>query len=526
MTKFVVVTGGMSGLGKGILASSASKLLQSRGYSIAPLKFDGYLNVDAGTMNPYRHGEVFVLDDGTECDMDLGNYERFLGVTMSRMNNPTGGKIFEKVIQKERRGEYLGVDVQFIPHVTGEIKSWVRKVAGDSDVCVIEVGGTVGDIENSYFIEAMRELAMEEDNVVFLHLVLVPQLKVVGEQKTKLAQSSVKELRRLGIQPDFIIARTENQLQDAPKAKLALFCNVDLDHVISNPDIKSIYEMPFVLEEQHFGKMLCEKLGLEPREHSMLDWRRLVDGILNPEREVNIAITGKYTTLKDSYTSIMEALVHAGANHKTKVNLHWVETTDIEDGKETAAQALKGMDGVIVPGGFGSRGTEGKIAIIKHCRETNLPYLGLCYGFQMAVAEFARNVCGLDKANSTECDPKTPHPVITILSDQNGDLGGTMRLGSWKALLKPASRVEKLYGGPEAYERHRHRYEVNPDYIEKLEAGGLSFSGKDESGKLMEFLELPKHKFFIGTQAHPEFKSRLENPSPLFMGFIEAVVHK
>jgi len=525
--KLIVVTGGvLSGIGKGIVTSSVAKLLECRGYHVVPVKFDGYLNVDAGTMNPLRHGEVFVLDDGTECDMDLGNYERFLNVKTKRANNPTGGKIFERVLQKERKGEYLGVDVQFIPHVTGEIKEWIRTVAKDSkaDIVIVEVGGTVGDIENSYFIEAMRQLHREEghENVVFLQVTLVPQLKVVGEQKTKPTQQSVKELLSMGIQPDFILCRCDRPLDEGPRQKIALFCNVDLENVISDHDCSTIYEVPFILEHSKLGEKVLNRLGLEVKPPSLLDWRGMVENIKNPKGEITVAITGKYTALKDSYISIIEALTHAGAQHKTRVNIRWVETTEIEEGKLSVKEALKGVDGVIVPGGFGGRGTEGKIACIKHCRENNLPYLGLCYGFQMAVIEYARNVCGLKDANSTEINPKTPYPVIDILPGQNGMLGGTMRLGAYEALLTKGSRVAGLYKKEKASERHRHRYEVNPDYTERLEAKGLVFSGRSPDGRLMEFLELPKHKFFIGTQAHPEFKTHLEEPAPLFYGFVGA----
>ena len=444
MTNFVIVTGSMSGLGKGILASSISKLLQTRGYSVSPIKFDGYLNIDAGTMNPYRHGEVYVLDDGTECDMDLGGYERFLGVKMTRLNNPTSGKIFDLVLKKERKGEYLGVDVQFIPHVTGEIKEWVRRTAGKTDFAVIEVGGTVGDIENSYFVEAMRELALEEKHVVFVHLVLVPEIDVVGEQKTKIAQLSFRELMRLGIKPDFVVARSKRELVPEARVKIARFCDVSEENVISGADRSSIYEIPFMLEQQKLADKICSKLGLSLRSSSMTEWQKLVEGIVSPDREVTIAITGKYTALKDSYVSILESLTHAGAHARARINLKWIETTEIEKGTLAVEAALRGVDGVIVPGGFGARGTEGKIECIKYCRENNVPYLGLCYGFQMAVIEFARNVLGLQDANSTEINEGTKNPVITLLPGQNGELGGTMRLGAWEAVLKKGSVVSGL----------------------------------------------------------------------------------
>lgn len=528
--KFVVVTGGvLSGLGKGIVTSSLGKIIQSKGYKVAPIKFDGYLNVDAGTMNPYRHGEVFVLDDGTECDMDLGNYERFLGVTMNYYNNPTGGKIFELVLNKERKGEYLGADVQFIPHVTGEIKDWVKKVGkdADADFVVIEVGGTVGDIENAYFIEAMRQLHLENpQNLLFVHVTLVPSLKVVGEQKTKPTQQSVHALQGIGVQPDFIVCRAERPLQEQSREKIALFCNLPKEHVISDHDCDSIYEVPFVLEEEDFGEKVLKAFGMKAEEKDLDEWRSLVTGITQPEKEITVGITGKYTALKDSYVSIMEALTHSGAHEKTKVNIKWIETTKLSD--KDVKEKLEGVDGVIVPGGFGARGTEGKIKCIKYARENKIPYLGLCYGLQLAVIEYARHVCGLEGANSTEIDKNTVHPVIDILPEQYKieGLGGTMRLGAYDALVKKGTQVHGLYGKEHVTERHRHRYEVNPEYIKKLEAKGLVFSGVSPKRTLMEFLELPGHPFFIATQAHPEFKSYLEKPAPLFHGFVKACVKK
>lgn len=531
--KFIIVTGGvLSGLGKGIVTSSVAKLLEARGHQVVPVKFDGYLNVDAGTMNPFRHGEVFVLDDGTECDMDLGNYERFLDVNLVRANNPTGGKIFERVLTKERKGEYLGVDVQFIPHVTGEIKDWIRDVGQNAkaDIVIVEVGGTVGDIENAYFIEAMRELHQEEgdENVVFIHVTLVPKLSVVGEQKSKPTQQSVKQLLGMGVQPDFILCRCEEPLEEKPAKKIAQFCNLDVENVVSDHDCDTIYEVPFVLEESNLGDKLLERLGLEIKPASLLDWRAMVENIKHPDNEITVAITGKYTALRDSYASILEALVHAGAHNKTKVNLKWIETTLIEEGETTAAEELKGVDGVIVPGGFGSRGTEGKIECIRHCRENNLPYLGLCYGFQMAVVEYARNVAALKGANSAEIDPKTKHPVIDILPEKKGkDLGGTMRLGAQTIILENGSQVSKIYRDKiEIKERFRHRYEVNPKYIDILQKNGLVFSGTDKSKRIMQFLELPDHPFFIATQSHPEFKTHLESPSFVYFAFVKAAIDK
>ncbi len=530
--KYVIITGGvLSGLGKGIVVSSLGKLLDSRGYSVCPVKFDGYLNVDAGTMNPFRHGEVFVLDDGTECDMDLGNYERFTGNTMEYANNPTGGKIFGKVIDKEREGKYLGKDVQFIPHVTGEIKDWVEDIGEkqNAEVVIIEVGGTVGDIENSYFIEAMRELHQdkEEGEVLFVHVTLVPILDVVGEQKTKPTQRSTERLLGMGVQPDFVVGRCEEGLNKKVKEKISLFCNVPVDHVISDPDCESIYKVPFLLEEENFSKKVLEELGLPNRPKSMERWKGLVDNMLNPEEKIKIAITGKYTELKDSYVSIIESLEHAGAHLDLGVELAWVETTRIEQGETTVEEELEDVKGVIVPGGFGSRGTEGKIDCIQHCRENDIPFLGLCYGFQMAVVEYARNVCGMENAHSTEIRDEPEHNVIDILPEQEGvkGLGGTMRLGGQDIYLKDGTYVQSIYNGKnKVRERFRHRYEVNPKYIEEIEKNGLFFSGTDKSGKIMQFLEIQDHPYFVATQAHPEFRSKLEEPAPVFKEFLKKAV--
>ncbi len=527
--KFVVVTGGVfSSLGKGIFTSSLGKLLQAKGYKVVPVKFDGYLNVDAGTMNPFRHGEVFVLDDGTECDMDLGNYERFLGITMNWWNNPTGGKIFQLVLNKERKGEYLGRDVQFIPHVTGEIKNWIKKVGDDfdADIVLVEVGGTVGDIENSYFIEAMRQLRAEvgQNNLIFIHLTYVPEPSSVGEQKTKPTQHSVRMLQSMGIQPDIIVARSERPITDKVRKKIALYCNVPEDHVISDHNLETIYQVPFLLEEQGLHRLVLDHLGLEDRDQDMSEWRRLVNNILNPDHEVTIAIVGKYTDVRDAYASVKEALIHSGAWEKARVKIKWVEASDYDN--KDIAPALEGVDGIIVPGGFGARGAEGKIRAIRYARENDIPFLGLCFGFQLAVVEFARSVCGMENANTTEIEPETPYPVIDILPEQReiDRLGGTMRLGAYPAKLKPGSLVHKLYGKEIIYERRRHRYEVNPEYIQDLEAGGLVFSGRSPDGKLMEFLEIPGHRYFVATQAHPELKSRLESPAPLFLGLVRAAL--
>ncbi|MCD6478024.1 MAG: CTP synthase (glutamine hydrolyzing) [Candidatus Aenigmarchaeota archaeon] len=524
--KFVVVTGGvLSGLGKGLFISSLGRLLKSRGYKIIPIKIDPYVNVDAGTMNPIEHGEVFVLDDGSEVDMDLGNYERFLDLNLTTESNITTGKIYRKVIEKERKGDYLGKTVQLIPHVTGELKEWYRKLAEKTgaDIVLIEIGGTVGDIENQIFLESVRELSMEED-VFFIHCTLVPVLKVVGEQKTKPTQQSVRMLREMGIFPNMIYCRSEKPLLERTKEKISRFCGVPQEYVISGYDVKHIYEIPLVLEEQNVAKNVLKELGLKERSKDMEDWKKFVENLKNPKKKVKIAITGKYTYLHDSYVSILEALEHAGGNLSCNVELKWIETTDIENGKLSVEDALKDVDGILVPGGFGSRGAEGKIECIRYARENNIPFLGLCYGLQLAVVEYARNVCGLKDADSTEINPDTPHPVIDILPEQKkiNEKGATMRLGAQPAILKDRTLVRKLYGKEKIVERHRHRYEVNPKYIEILERNGLVFSGVSPNRKLMEFLEIPKHRFFVATQAHPEFTSRPLRPNPMFLGFVKA----
>lgn len=524
--KFVVVTGGvLSGLGKGLFMSSLGNILQSRGYKVAPIKVDPYVNVDAGTMNPMEHGEVFVMDDGSEVDMDLGNYERFMDLKMTSDSNITTGKIYKLVIEKERRGEYLGKTVQPIPHVTGELQNWYRRVGKEAgaDIVLIEVGGTVGDIENQIFLESVRELALEED-VVFVHCTLVPVINVVGEQKTKPSQQSVTMLRKFGIAPDFLYCRSAEPLMENIKKKLSGFCGVKEEMIISGPDLKNIYEIPIVLGKQGVGEKILNKFNLDEKKRDMKDWKEIVEKMNNPEKKIRIAMTGKYMYLHDSYVSIREALKHAAGNLGCGLDIKWVETTDIEEGKEKTEDLLKDVDGVLVPGGFGSRGAEGKIECIRYARENNIPFLGLCFGFQLAVSEYARSICNLDDANSTEVDPETKHPVIDILPEQKKikDKGATMRLGAYPALLREGSLVRKLYGKEEVSERHRHRFEVNPDFIEKLEKKGLVFSGVSPSRKLMEFLEIPEHKFFVATQAHPEFTSSLLKPNPVFTGFVKA----
>jgi len=517
----------MSGLGKGILSSSIAKLLQSKGLRVSPIKFDGYLNVDCGTMNPYRHGEVFVLDDGTECDMDFGTYERFLNIDLSGKNSITGGKLFRNIIEKERKGGFLGRDVQIVPHLTDEIKGWVRKVGEeqDADIVIVEVGGTVGDLENGYFLEAMRQFANEEQ-VLFIQLTYVHSLSE-GELKTKPTQHANKLILSMGIKPSVIVCRQDEPLSKEAREKISMFCNVPPEHVFDDPQIDTIYELPQILEKQRITGILLSELGIEEKNEDLKEWRALVERIKNPKKEITVAITGKYTAVKDAYVSIKEALVHAGAHHSCRIRVKWVETSDIEDGKAGAKELLSGCDGVIVPGGFGSRGTEGKIACIRHARENGMPFLGLCFGMQMAVVEWARHRCGMDGANSAEIDPKTKYPVIDFLPGQRGitDKGATMRLGAWECRLKRGTKSYAAYGVENISERHRHRYEVNNDFVQKLSEGGLVIAGTSPDGNVVEIVEWPDG-FGIGTQAHPELKSRLERPSPLFLSFVKACTGK
>ncbi len=527
--RFVVITGGvLSGLGKGLVAASLGMLLKSRGLRVTPIKFDGYLNVDAGTMNPYEHGEVYVLDDGTECDMDLGTYERYMDETLEGDNNITSGKLLLSVISKERRGEYLGKTVQFIPHVTGEAKRWILEVAErrGADVVIVEVGGTVGDIENAYFIEAIRQLASElgRDRFAFVHVTLVPELPS-GEQKTKPTQHSVVTLRSMGIDPDIIVARSRRPLEEKARQKIALLCGVREENVISDPDVDRPYEVPLRLEEQGIDDRVAELLGLPGGGEGLRELRELLERWESAEEEVEVAIVGKYTHLRDAYASLTAAIEHASMHLGLRTQVRWVESTDLEEGRVGLEEALEGVDGLIVPGGFGRRGAEGKVAAIGWARERGVPFLGLCFGLQLAVVEFARHVCGLEGANSTEIDPETPHPVVDLLPEQRGvgEKGGTMRLGSHPAVLRPGTLVWRAYGGAEpVHERHRHRYEVNPEYHGALEGGGLVFSGRSPDGRLVEFIELPGHPFFVATQAHPEFKSRVLRPHPLFTAFLRA----
>ncbi len=524
--KWIIITGGvLSGLGKGIVSASIGRLLNTNA-KVVPIKCDGYLNVDPGTINPYEHGEVFVLEDGGEVDMDFGHYERFMNINAKFSWNLTSGKIFKSVIDRERKGDFLGKTVQMIPQVTDEIKQRFRKIALEekADVALIEIGGTVGDIETMLFLEAVRQMRVDvgRDNIMYVHLSLIPEVGG-GEQKTKPTQQSVKILQGIGIQPDVIIGRSQSKLTEKSKERIALFCNVEKKEVISDPDSSTIYEVPVIFEEEGLLNLINDKFGLGAKE-DMKIWRAIVEKIKSSKKGARIAVCGKYTELHDAYASIIEALKHAGAALGVSPRISWIETTEIESGKKSVADALNGVDGIIVPGGWGARGTLGKIEVIKFARENNVPFLGLCFGLQLALIEFARNICGLDGANSAEIDANTKHAVVKILPGQNlNNMGGTSRLGAYEADILKGSRVEAIYNGAsKVSERHRHRYEVNPEYHDCLRKNGLVISGTSENGKLAEFIELPKHKFFVATQAHPEFKSRLERPAPLFLEFLKA----
>ncbi|MBS3149011.1 CTP synthase (glutamine hydrolyzing) [Candidatus Woesearchaeota archaeon] len=520
-TKYIFITGGVvSGLGKGCVAASLGSLVLGK---IITIKCDGYLNVDPGTINPYEHGEVFVLEDGGEVDMDFGHYERFLNINCKSSWNLTSGKIFYSLINKERKGEFLGKTIQIFPHVIDEIKNqWKSLVEQEKpDLCIIEIGGTVGDWENQWFIEAARQMrsAVGPANVLYTHLTYVPFLANVGELKTKPAQRDVALLREKGIIPDLIMCRSEQPLDAKIKDKLALFCSVERENVISVPDVRTIYELPILFKDQGVISILTNRFSIQTK--NMAAWEKLVHSIKEPKHKVKIALCGKYTDLRDSYASVIEALVHAGAHLDCAVDIKLVETS---------AEKLdaSGVDGILVPGGFGSRGTEGKMNLIKFAREKNVPYLGICFGLQLAVIEYARNVCNLERASSEELDTMTPHPVVVFLPGQSNSTakGGTMRLGSCTAKLDPRSLVASLYGTPEAVERHRHRYEVNPEYHGILKQHGLCISGLSPDGKLAEYIELPGHPYFVATQGHNEFTSRLEKPNPLFYGFVKAALEK
>lgn len=537
-TKYLVVLGTvMSGLGKGIFGSSLGKLLQFKGFKIAPIKFDGYLNQDAGTLNPFRHGEVFVLDDGTESDMDLGTYERLLDLNISKNNYLTNGKLFQNILNKERKGDYLGRDVQVIPHVTGEIKYFLRDLAlkSKSDIVLFEIGGTVGDLENMFCLEAVRQLMYEEgkENVCFIALTYVLEPSFLGEQKSKAAQLGIKSLLSMGIQPDIIGCRCHNPVTEKVREKISVYSNVKMENVISTHDVKSIYLLPEMLKQEGMAENVLKLLKLkqksskEKEESDFSKWKDFTKKIKNPKHKITIGMTGKYTMLRDSYASIIKAFEHAGAALSTDIELKWIETTDIETGKLKVEDALKNVDGVLVPPGFGKRGTEGKIKCLKYVREKNMPYLGVCFGMQMAVIEFARNVLGLENANSTELDPNTKYPVIDVLPEQKKleGLGGNMRLGGKDVQVKKGTLAYNLYDKKENIrERFRHRYEVNPEYIKMFEEKGMVFSGKHPDYEIMQIMELPDKKFYVGAQFHPEFTSRPLRPNPLYLGFVKAIL--
>ncbi len=524
MPKYIFVTGGVvSSVGKGITTASIGRLIKSRGASVSTIKLDPYLNVDPGTMSPYQHGEVFVTEDGAETDLDLGHYERFTDENLSRASNVTTGQVYSAVIAKERRGDYLGGTIQVIPHITNEIKDRLRLASRrhDADVVIVEVGGTVGDIEGQAFIEAIRQLRREvgRQNALYIHVTLVPEIGG-GELKTKPTQQSVRELRSLGIQPDIIIARAERPIPEDVKEKIALFCDVDRDAVISMPTADTIYEVPLILEESGLGAYLARELGL-PREGDLSEWRNLVEQIRRPRRPLRIAIVGKYVELPDAYMSVLESLTHAGLWHNVEPEIVWVNAETVTP--DELARTLRTVSGVVVPGGFGARGTEGKVAASRWARENHIPYLGLCYGLHMAVIDVARNVLGLGRANSTEIDPNTPYPVIDLMPDQKGvEMGGTMRLGMWPCRLQPGTKSAAAYAVPEVSERHRHRFEVNNSFRGRLADAGFIVSGASPDGQLAEIMELEEHPFFVGVQFHPEFCSRPTNPHPLFRDFIAA----
>jgi len=534
MTKYIFITGGVvSSLGKGIAASSLAAILEARGLKVTMTKLDPYINVDPGTMSPFQHGEVFVTEDGAETDLDLGHYERFMRSTMRKSNNFTTGQVYENVIRKERKGEYLGATVQVIPHITDEIKRLIHQSAEGADIALIEIGGTVGDIESLPFMEAIRQMRVDlgDDKSLFIHLTLVPYIASAGELKTKPTQHSVKELRTIGIQPDILICRSEQPVPKSERDKIALFTNVHPDAVISAPDADTIYRIPMILHEQGLDDIVVRKLRFDVPPANLSEWKDVVSALTSPEQEVSIGMVGKYVNHSDAYKSLTEALIHAGIKTRTKVNIEFIESAEIED-KGTAK--LEGLDAILVPGGFGERGVEGKIATVKYARENKIPYLGICLGMQVAVIEYARDVAGLEGAHSTEFLPKTPHPVIALITewrDESGeleqrsaesDLGGTMRLGGQKCRLSNDTLAHKLYGKDVITERHRHRYEFNNFYKKRLEEAGMRISGKSLDGRLVEVIELPGHPWFLACQFHPEFTSTPRGGHPLFKGFVHA----
>jgi CTP synthase len=525
MAKYIFVTGGVvSSLGKGIAASSIGCLLESRGLRVSLQKFDPYLNVDPGTLSPFQHGEVFVTDDGAETDLDLGHYERFTHSRLTQANNVTSGRIYEQIIQRERRGDYLGKTVQVIPHVTNEIKAAIKRISTDVDVAIIEIGGTVGDIESLPFLEAIRQMRHEvgRDNSVFVHVTLVPWIAAAQELKTKPTQHSVKELRAIGIQPDMLLCRSERFLPRDVKEKIALFCDVDAEAVITARDVKSVYEVPIVFAGESVDEIVLRRLKLEAGPRELSQWSEMLDRMQNPVDEVSIGLVGKYVEYEDSYKSLKEALLHGGLAHRLKVSIHWIEAEGVT--RANAGQTLEGYDGILVPGGFGKRGIDGMIHAIQFAREQKVPYFGICLGMQTMVIEYARNVCGLERADSTEFDPATPHRVIFKLRELKGvdELGGTMRLGAWPCLLAEGSFARNAYVVPEISERHRHRYEFNREYEETLKAAGLKITGETPDQTYVEICEIADHPWYLGCQFHPEFKSKPMEPHPLFRAFIGA----
>ena len=527
--KYVFVTGGVvSGLGKGITAASLGRLLKARGYKVTMQKFDPYINIDPGTMNPVQHGEVFVTDDGAETDLDLGHYERFIDESLTKNSNVTTGKIYWSVLHKERRGDYGGGTVQVIPHITNEIKSRFYRNFNEDEthIAIIEVGGTVGDIESQPFLEAIRQFQHDvgHENAILIHVTLIPYIKASGELKTKPTQASVKDLQGMGIWPDILVCRSEHPLDNHLKDKIALFCNVPSSHVLQNLDVEYLYEAPLAMEREHLAQVACECLHLPCPEPDLTDWTAMVDALRHPTSKVRIAIVGKYIQLHDAYISVVEALKHGGIASHSVVELKWVDSELVNDAN--AAEYLSDVDGILVPGGFGDRGIEGKISAIRYARENNVPFLGLCLGMQMAIVEFARHVIGYDDAHSVELDPNTTHPMIHLMPDQDGieDIGGTLRLGSYPCILDKDTKAYELYGDETIHERHRHRYEVNNDYREVLRQAGMTLSGISPDGRIVEMIELKEHPFFLATQAHPELKSRPNRPHPLFRAFVAAAL--
>lgn len=529
-TKYVFVTGGVvSGLGKGITAASLGRLLKSRGYKITMQKFDPYINIDPGTMNPVQHGEVFVTDDGAETDLDLGHYERFIDESLTKNSNVTTGKVYWTVLSKERRGDFGGGTVQVIPHITNEIKSRFHRnfTTSETEIAIIEVGGTVGDIESQPFLEAIRQFMHEAGphNAMLIHVTLIPYLKASGELKTKPTQASVKDLQGMGIQPDIIVCRSEHPLDDSIRSKISQFCNVPASHVLQNLDVEVLYEAPLAMEEEHLAEVACECLGLPCSEPDLTEWRDMIDAWKHPQTEVTVALVGKYIQLHDAYISVVEALKHGGVANHAQVHIKWVDSETVTP--ENADDIFRDVNGILVPGGFGDRGIDGKIYAIRYAREHKLPFLGLCLGMQLSIVEFARDVLGYTDAHSVELNPFTTHPVIHLMPEQDGieDIGGTLRLGSYPCVLDQDSLAFRLYGAETIHERHRHRYEVNNDFRAALIQHGMKLSGLSPDGRIVEMIELPDHPWFVATQAHPELKSRPNRPHPLFRGFIEAALN-